>query len=65
MEGKEEGEKRQGKEEKWGWVGGISLGEWCYTTVCAYNTDHLLYFCSPLLSPPSLPFRAGCVMWSP
>ena len=27
MEGKEKGEKRQGKEEKWGWVGGMSLWE--------------------------------------
>lgn len=57
MEGKEKGEKRQGKEEKWGWVGGMSLGEWCYTTVCACNTDNLLYFCSPFLSPPFLPFQ--------
>ena len=24
-EGKKKGEKRQGKEEKWGWVGGMSL----------------------------------------
>lgn len=61
MEGKEKGEKRQGKEEKWGWVGGISLGEWCYATICAYNTDHLLY-CLFSISLSPLPSFPGLVV---
>ena len=36
--------KEAGGEGRWGWVGGISLGEWCYTTVCACNTNNLLLF---------------------
>ena len=53
-----EGERgKEAGEGRWGWVGGISLGEWCYTTVCACNTDNLLKFCSLFLSPASLPFQ--------
>ena len=58
MEGKEKGEKRQGKEEKWGWVGGMSLWKsgatllFVPTTLITFSN-----FCSLFLSPPLPSFQ--------
>ena len=66
MEGKEKGEKRQGREEKWGWVGGMSLWESGATLLFVPVT--LITFSIFVLHfslPPSFLSRDGCVMWSP